>query len=223
MGANATTSVPVYASGEVLTAADLNITNSGVPVFATTVTRDAAFGGSGEKVLAEGQFAYLEDSNTTQYYDGATWQSVGSVSKVVQIVTGTTTTSATNATATYADTNLTATITPTSASNKVLVIVNQNGAGKGRDTATSNPNLWWQGRIMRDATEITVFEQGGGYNNAATVNYFAGVSATYLDDPATTAATTYKTQFRQNVATGDGCGVQFQSSKSFITLIEVTP
>jgi hypothetical protein len=46
-------------------------------VFATSVTRDAAFGGTGEKVLAEGQFAFLEDSNTTQYYDGAAWQSVG--------------------------------------------------------------------------------------------------------------------------------------------------
>jgi hypothetical protein len=46
-------------------------------VFATTVTRDAAFGGTGEKTLAEGQFAYIEATNTTQYYDGAAWQSVG--------------------------------------------------------------------------------------------------------------------------------------------------
>jgi hypothetical protein len=76
MGANATTSVPSYTSGEVLTAANLSVTNSGIPVFATTVTRDAAFGGTGEKVLAEGQFAYIEATNTTQYYDGAAWQSV---------------------------------------------------------------------------------------------------------------------------------------------------
>jgi hypothetical protein len=76
MGANAVTTVPVYTAGEVLTAADMNITNSGIPVFATTVTRDAAFGGTGEKTLAEGQFAYLEDTNTTQYYDGANWISV---------------------------------------------------------------------------------------------------------------------------------------------------
>ena len=77
MGANAVTTVPVYVAGEVLTAADLNITNSGIPVFATTVTRDAAFGGAGEKTLAEGQFAYIEATDTTQYYDGAAWQSVG--------------------------------------------------------------------------------------------------------------------------------------------------
>ena len=84
MGANAVTTVPVYVSGEVLTAADLNITNSGIPVFATTVTRDAAFGGAGEKTLAEGQFAYIEATNTTQYYDGAAWQSVSTAQTVAQ-------------------------------------------------------------------------------------------------------------------------------------------
>ena len=83
MGANATTFVPAYVAGEVLTAADLSVTNSGIPVFATTVTRDAAFGGTGEKVLAEGQFAYIEATNTTQYYDGAAWQSVGTTPGLV--------------------------------------------------------------------------------------------------------------------------------------------
>ena len=82
---NTQTSVPLYAQGEVLTAANLNLTNSGIPVFATTVTRDAAFGGANEKVLAEGQFAYIEATNTTQYYDGAAWQSVGASSGLVQI------------------------------------------------------------------------------------------------------------------------------------------
>jgi hypothetical protein len=77
MGANAVTTVPVYVAGEVLTAADLNITNSGIPVFASSVERDAAFGGTGEKTLAEGQYAFLEDTNATQFYDGAVWQPVG--------------------------------------------------------------------------------------------------------------------------------------------------
>jgi hypothetical protein len=57
--------------------------NTGIPVFASTVERDAAFGGSGEKVLAEGQFAYIEATNETQYYDGATWQTVGGSSGFV--------------------------------------------------------------------------------------------------------------------------------------------
>jgi hypothetical protein len=77
MGANASTAVPLYASGQVLDAARLNLTNSGVPVFSGTATRDAAFGGSGEKVLAEGQLCYLEDANVVQYYDGASFATVG--------------------------------------------------------------------------------------------------------------------------------------------------
>jgi hypothetical protein len=75
---NEQTSVPLFASGEVLTASNLNISaGTGVPVFATTTTRDAAFGGSGEKVLAEGQLCYLSSTNVTQQYNGASWETVG--------------------------------------------------------------------------------------------------------------------------------------------------
>ena len=77
MGANAVTTVPVYTAGEVLTAADMNITNSGIPVFATTTTRDAAFGGTGEKTLAQGQFCYLESTGKLQVYTGSAWSNVG--------------------------------------------------------------------------------------------------------------------------------------------------
>lgn len=76
--ANEQTSVPLYAASEILTAANMNISaGTGVPVFATTVTRDAAFGGANEKVLAEGQLCYLSASNIVQYYDGAAWATVG--------------------------------------------------------------------------------------------------------------------------------------------------
>jgi hypothetical protein len=86
MGANATTFVPAYVSGEVLTAADLTVTNSGIPVFATTVTRDAAFGGTGEKTLAEGQTCYLEDSNIVQYYDGSSWATLAPTASAISAV-----------------------------------------------------------------------------------------------------------------------------------------
>jgi len=77
MGANAQTSVPKFVTGQVLTAEQQTWINTGVPVFATTTTRDAAFGGTGEKVLAEGQMAYIEASNTAQFYDGSAWQTFG--------------------------------------------------------------------------------------------------------------------------------------------------
>lgn len=72
--ANTQTTVPTFVSGQVLTAAQMmNSAATGVPVFATTVTRDAGFGGTGEKALAEGQLCYLESTNVVQYYDGAAW------------------------------------------------------------------------------------------------------------------------------------------------------
>jgi len=77
MGANAQTSVPAFTSGQVLTAAQMTQVNTGIPVFASSTERDAAFGGAGEKTLAEGQMAYLEDTNATQYYDGSSWAALG--------------------------------------------------------------------------------------------------------------------------------------------------
>jgi hypothetical protein len=75
--ANTQTSVPVFTAGQVLTAQQQTEINTGIPVFADSTARDAAFGGTGLKTLAEGQFAFLEDSDTTQFYDGSTWQAVG--------------------------------------------------------------------------------------------------------------------------------------------------
>ena len=77
MGANAQTSVPAFTAGQVLTAAQVTGINTGIPVFASSTERDAAFGGTGEKTLAEGQMAYLEDTDETQYYDGSSWAAVG--------------------------------------------------------------------------------------------------------------------------------------------------
>ena len=72
--ANTQTTVPTFVDGQVLGGERLNQSaGTGVPVFATTVTRDAGFGGAGEKTLAEGQLCYLESTNVVQYYDGAAW------------------------------------------------------------------------------------------------------------------------------------------------------
>jgi hypothetical protein len=83
MGANAQTAVPTFTSGQVLTAAQMNQSaRTGVPVFADSTARDAAFGGSGEKTLAEGQLCYLEDTNKVMFYDGSAWANLGSVTNV---------------------------------------------------------------------------------------------------------------------------------------------
>lgn len=75
MGANAQTTVPAFTAGQVLTAAQQTQINTGVPVFATTTTRDAAFG-TGKKTLAQGQTCYIEATSEYQTYTGSAWQNM---------------------------------------------------------------------------------------------------------------------------------------------------
>ena len=82
MGANAQTSVPTFTASQVLTAAQMNESaRTGVPVFATTGTRDAGFGGTGEKTLAEGQLCYVEGTGL-QTYNGTSWVTWGTAPDV---------------------------------------------------------------------------------------------------------------------------------------------
>jgi hypothetical protein len=82
MGANAQTSVPTFVASQVLTAAQVNQINTGVPVFADSTARTNAFGGSGEKVLAQGQLSYLESDGKIYVYTGTAWVSISSVTNV---------------------------------------------------------------------------------------------------------------------------------------------
>ncbi len=83
MGANAQTTVPTFTAAQVLTADQMNQSaRTGVPVFADTTARDAAFGSSGEKTLAEGQLCYLESTDKVQFYNGSSWANLGSVTNV---------------------------------------------------------------------------------------------------------------------------------------------
>jgi hypothetical protein len=89
--ANEQTTVPLFVAAEVLTAADMNLSaGTGVPVFSNSTTRDAGFGGAGEKVLAEGQLCYLSDSNIVQYYSGASWNTVGPTTSGLTLISATT-------------------------------------------------------------------------------------------------------------------------------------
>ena len=71
--------IRVFASGEILTAAQVNgyLMDQTVTRFADSATRDAAFGGAGQPVLTEGRLCYLDDVNLIQFYDGAAWQDSG--------------------------------------------------------------------------------------------------------------------------------------------------
>ena len=229
MGANASTAVPLYAAGQVLDAARLNLTNSGIPVFSGTATRDAAFGGSGEKVLAEGQFAYLEDTNALQFYDSAAWQVVGGA-RIGQVVSTAKTDTFTTTSTTFTDvTGLSVSITPTLATSKIFVLVMLTGQGLSGTAAL-------QGRLMRDSTAIAIGDAAGSRARVSLGNLDASGSSQlsspimFLDSPATTSSTTYKVQILCNQtpntvfvnrSSSDTDSAQLGRGISTITVMEV--
>jgi hypothetical protein len=150
MGVNAQIAVPAFTAGQVLTAAQQTQINTGIPVFATTVTRDAAFGGAGEKVLAEGQYAYIESTNQTLYYDGSSWLSVGTTPGMV-FITGASFTAqstismpASTFTTTYKTYQVILQITAASTDIDVLCRVNVAGS----PNSTSGQYAWGKGGVF---------------------------------------------------------------------------
>jgi hypothetical protein len=135
--------------------------------------------------------------------------------RVLQVVQGTTATQVSNSTSTYADTGLTATITPTSTSSKIFVITAQD---IGKDNGNTENRI--QMRLLRGASEITQSGDLLAYTGSAIFNIISH-SFAFLDSPATVSATTYKTQIKnlQNVAS---VKAQYGSGTSTITLMEIS-
>ena len=143
------------------------------------------------------------------------WASPAGGGKVLQVVNATYATEFTSSSTTFADTGLSATITPSSASSKVLVLVSANGIGKQtNDTA-------FGGRIVRGATSIFTFEGGGGNTGSTARNIVGGTSVSYLDSPATTSATTYKVQGQSTDAAATAYMNWRGYGGSSITLLEI--
>jgi len=137
-------------------------------------------------------------------------------SKVVQIVFAEYGTETQSTSSTLANTGLSATITPTSANNKILCIVSHTATGK------ESNDTWVRMTFLRGSTTIMTPISSGGRNGSTARNNFGSVTFSYLDSPATTSATTYKTMFA-SPNNNLGANVQVDGAPSTITLIEVTP
>ena len=147
-----------------------------------------------------------------------TWATAGGGGKVLQVVQGETSTKTTVASSTYTDSALTATITPSSASSKVLVLVSQN-LFLSRLAAES----YGFTQLLRGSTSI--YDNDFIYLafNAAVTSIYraANYPITYLDSPATTSATTYKTQIKVE-NTGNSAQIIAQDrGPSTIILMEI--
>lgn len=139
-----------------------------------------------------------------------------SAGQVLQVVQGTTSTIASNGSTSFIDTNLTASITPKFATSKILVLANQNGASK----YTTNTAIKF--KLLRGATQIMLLENMISTDSTAS-SIGSSVSMNYLDSPATTSSTTYKTQFSNQGGTGTVYVQDYASSSttSTITLLEI--
>jgi hypothetical protein len=145
------------------------------------------------------------------------WASPAGGGKVLQVVYGMYNTQTLINNAGYTDTGLSLSITPSSASSKILVLTSNFVYFA---ESSGNPGIGTQ--IVRTST--AVYEQHPTQNSLAIVGPASGnrgllgsVNMQYLDSPNTTSAPTYKTQAKSNCA----ANLQWDGGKSNIILMEI--
>jgi len=132
---------------------------------------------------------------------------------ILQVVQGSTTTIGTTTTSgSWTSTNLSASITPLSATSKILILgqhgsVRINGSSNGVSI-----------RLVRGSTVITQFVTELLYNTNG-IDVMAPFQ--FLDSPATTSSTTYSTEFKLLTGSSSTAQINPNSVPAYITLMEV--
>lgn len=137
--------------------------------------------------------------------------------KVLQVVHAHTATIANSTSTTYADTGLTASITPSATSSKVIVVIHQSVAKLGANTSGNF-------KVFRDSTEIggSIPARALGYTGDSTEIYLGmAFNYNFQDSPSSTSSLTYKTQFNNGGGSTGTIRCQPDSSQSYILLMEV--
>lgn len=187
------------------------------------------FDGAG--TIAGLQAGGLPDSSVTTAdiaNSAITAAKIGYAGAILQVVSTTKTDKfATNSTSYVDVTGLSVSITPSSASSKILVIVNLSGS-----SYTSTGGQW---NLVRGSTNIAVGTNGSA-TKQATGSFYSGQSEnayqmlflhmTHLDSPSTTSATTYKVQVRHDSSSyyltiNSRAADDYISTVSSITAMEV--
>jgi hypothetical protein len=202
------------------TSGTVTVTNS----MATAIdAKGDLIGGTGADTfarLAVGSNGHVLTADSAQA-TGLKWAAAPS-GKVLQVVNATTATTVTVASTSFTDGGLTATITPTSNTSKILVFFTQ-PAYILRNTDQASAGY----QILRNATAILVSDAeafyvyvGSGANSAQLRGHN---TVQYMDSPATTSALTYKVQWKV-ASTANSGSVTLQPGipdTGSITLMEI--
>jgi len=134
--------------------------------------------------------------------------------RVLQVVQGTYSTSFSTTSTSFQATGLTASITPSSSSSKILILVTQ-------ELYQNTGNYSGILTIYRGSTSGTNLGNSSfGFSSiyTPTIAIATGMSVSYLDFPATTSSTTYITAIRTESGTVNSCA---NSQVATIILMEV--
>lgn len=154
---------------------------------------------------------------------------IGYNGAILQVVENSTSTEVVVNTTTYTDSGLSASITPTSNTSKILVLINQE-IFIGRSASTTYAGI----RVYRDSTLIhdSATDSTGPYDyaisagGATSIALYTRAAFSILDSPGSTSSLTYKTQGRPYYTTSGG-NITFNGSASavnatsYIILLEV--
>jgi hypothetical protein len=146
-----------------------------------------------------------------------TWATpAGGGGKVLQVVSATSSTATSTTSTTFVDTALTANITPTSATSKVLILLTIPETFKNGGSSLTTIQM----NISRNGTQVNRFSSFGNYTGVSS-DLFITTSASYLDSPATTSSTTYRLRVCSTVS-GQPVGViNDANSQASIILMEI--
>ena len=154
-----------------------------------TTTGDVIYSSSGSTPAALGIGTVGQVLTVNSGATAPEWAAPAAGGKVLQVVEASFATEVNTTSTSYEDLGLSASITPASASNKVLILGVLNAGKTGTDTQTGV-----NAKLFRGATDIAQVLSWAFYTNSNLNSRANAPAFMYLDSPATTSSTTYKIQ-----------------------------